>query len=174
MSSYGWIHLRGADPQTVRAALCEPAELEPQGGWVRVVVPQAPALETFYADLDRFARTAQALSRKLRTVALAALNVVDELLLLWAYRSGRLVFEYDSNPMVLGCPVCSYSETTVPAQFSEAEELARLLGRPEVARELKSWLVRRRGLGFLTESQRHRHLLELLGLTHSSAPVAVT
>jgi hypothetical protein len=97
------------------------------------------------------------------------MNLDDELLLLWAFDRGELVFQYDSNPMVLGCPVCSYSSETVPAEFSEVGRLAELFVVPGRTRALKSWLGRKRGLGFLAESERHGQIARLLELPTAGA-----
>lgn len=78
-----------------------------------------PTLDRFYQQQDEFREIAAALSRRLRAQTLAAMNLNDGLLLLWAFDRGELVFQYDSNPMILGCPVCSYSSEMVSAEVSE-------------------------------------------------------
>lgn len=92
------------------------------------------------------------------------MNLDDALLLLWAFDKGELALQYDSNPVVLGCPVCSYSSETVTAGISDVGELTGLFSVPEQSRALKSWLGRKRGSGFLGETARHGHVARLLGL----------
>ena len=169
--SYQWLHIQ-ASLEAVQTVLPE-KQLRLEGNWVKVELEYKAELETFYAQQEGFANQAAEISRNLQTTVLASLNFDDELLMLWAYQRGELVFQYDSNPMVLGCPICSYSETSIPAEVSDVKQLTRLFNRTAATKEIKSWLVRGRGLGFLYERQRHGRVLELLGLGKSEAAVAV-
>lgn len=162
--SYRQIYLKEVSPQAVREALGErKAEVSSAAGY-SVVTLEPPTFETYYAQQDEIVPLAQELSWKLETLALAVMNLEDDLLLFWAYERGEVVFAYDSNPMYLGCPVCSYVSETVKPEAGDLERLARLFGHPENARALKSWIYRKRGLGFLQERQRHAEIARLLGL----------
>jgi hypothetical protein len=161
---YRHIHLKDASPQAAREALGErQARLAPAAGYVSVVL-EPPTLESYYAQQDEIVPLAAELSGKLNTLAFAVMNLEEELLLFWAYDRGEPVFAYDSNPMYLGCPVCSYVSETVGPQAGDIERLARLFGQAQEARALRSWIGRRRGLGFSRESQRHAQIARLLGL----------
>lgn len=161
---YRHIHLKDASPQAVREALGErQAGLVPVAGYVSVVL-EPPTPQSHYAQQDEIVPLAAELSARLSTLAFAVMNLEEELLLLWAYDRGEPVFTYDSNPMYLGCPVCSYLSESVGPQAGDIEKLARLFGHPEKARALRSWIGRRRGLGFVRESQRHAQIARLLGL----------
>jgi hypothetical protein len=131
--------------------------------------PLEPDLEHLCQQQAGFAERAAQLSEKLHCTALAVMNLEDAALLLWAYHRGRLVFQYDSNPMYLGCPVCSYSSETVGAFVHGLDELCRLRGLPHRQQTLRAWLVRRRGLGFMSERERLEKILALLELPTSSA-----
>ncbi|GEM83697.1 hypothetical protein [Meiothermus hypogaeus] len=121
-------------------------------------------LENLSSQQDRFAALTAQLSQHLGCTALGVVNLEDDALLVWAYDQGRLVFRYDANPMYLGCRVCSYSSETVGAQIHGLDELCRLLGVPQHTQALRSWLVRRKGLGFLYEQERLEKIFGLLGL----------
>jgi hypothetical protein len=117
----------------------------------------------FYPELEKpLAELAQQLSGAQGCVALGV-ACAEEALRLWVFAQGQLVFQYDSNPMHLACPVCSYSEDSVGPEMGDVEALCRLFGLKE-ARPLKSWLRRKKGLGFLSEKERFEKVLELLGL----------
>ncbi len=128
-----------------------------------------PDPEHLYRQQAGFAERAAQLSETLHCTALGVMNLEDAALLLWAYHRGRLVFQYDSNPMYLGCPVCSYSSETVGAFVHGLDELCRLRGLPQRQQTLRAWLVRRRGLGFMSERERLEKILALLELPTSSA-----
>jgi hypothetical protein len=129
-----------------------------------VVTLEPPAFETYYVQQEEIVPFAEELSRKLGALVFAAMNLEDDLLLFWVYDRGKQVFVYDSNPMYLGCPVCSYVSETVKPEAGDIERLARLFDHPENARALRSWIYRKRGLGFLQERQRHAEIARLLGL----------
>ncbi|GIW29330.1 MAG: hypothetical protein KatS3mg070_2693 [Meiothermus sp.] len=139
------------------------------GGYWWLHPPLEPDFEHLYQQQAGFAERAAQLSEKLRCTALGVMNLEDTALLLWAYHRGRLVFQYDSNPMYLGCPVCSYSSETVGALVHGLDELCRLRGVPQRQQALRAWLVRRRGLGFMSERERLEKILALLELPTSSA-----
>ncbi|RIH86209.1 hypothetical protein [Calidithermus roseus] len=161
---YRHVYLEGVSLQEVRDVLGErEARLSGTTGQV-IVVLEPPTLESYYAQQDEIAPLAAELSGKLNTLAFAVLNLEEELLLFWAYDRGEQIFAYDSNPMYLGCPVCSYVSETVGPEAGDIEKLAQLFGHPEKARALKSWVGRKRGMGFLRESQRHAEIARLLGL----------
>lgn len=163
--SYRRIYLKGVSPQAVREALGgRSGEIGVRATGDSVVTLEPPTFEAYYAQQDEIAPLAAELSRKLETLALAGMNLEDELLLLWAFDRGEEVFAYDSNPMYLGCPVCSYVSERVGPEAGDLERLARRFGHPENARALRSWIYRKRGLGFLHEHQRHAQIARLLGL----------
>lgn len=130
--------------------------------------PLEPDLEHLYQQQTGFADHLTQLSSKLKCTALGVMNLEDTALLIWVYHRGRLVFQYDSNPMYLGCPVCSYSSETVGALVHGLDGLCRLRGVPHRQQALRAWLVRRRGLGFLSERERMEKILALLELPTSS------
>jgi hypothetical protein len=115
-------------------------------------------------DEEHVQHQARQLSSCAGQPVVAVLNQDDERLLLWVYVNGSQRHFYDSNPMHLACRVCSYAEFSEGAVGREAEEMARLLGVFEKAKALRSWLGRRRGLGFISERQRHAVIAGLLGL----------
>ncbi|MCL6528139.1 MAG: hypothetical protein K6T57_14855 [Thermaceae bacterium] len=169
MASYATITVKGGALEGLQRALRAmglPGELEAEG---LCLGRASPPLERFYQQQEEFSAIAASLSKGLEIPLLAAMNLEDELLLLWAFDRGQPVFAYDSNPMVLACRVCSYSSESVPAELGPVEQLAERFGVPERARALKSWLGRRRGLGFLSERERHRRILQLLGLFPAGA-----
>lgn len=129
------------------------------------VYPQIElSLEKLYQQEGAFSRLAGELSQKLACNTLGVLNLEDTVLLLWVYKKGELIFQYDSNPMYLNCPVCSYSNDTVSAEYGDIEQLSNLLGVPQNSRALKSWLSRKKGLGFLSEGERQKKIFQLLGI----------
>lgn len=107
---------------------------------------------------------AQGMSGCLNTLVLAVLNQEDIRLVLWAYVNGVWTWFYDSNPMYMGCRVCSYAETSINTEGGEAQTLAELFGIPQQHKALAHWLVRRRGLGILYESERYAELARILGI----------
>lgn len=162
--SYRQIYLQEVHPQAVREVLGRRSEAVSSTDGYSVVALPPPTFETYYAQQDEIVPLAEELSRKLETLALAVMNLEDDLLLFWVYDRGEQIFAYDSNPMYLGCPVCSYVSETVKPEAGDLERLAQLFGHPENARALKSWIYRKRGLGFLQEQKRHAEIARLLGL----------
>lgn len=136
-----------------------------------VVYPQIElSLENLYQQEERFAALTGELSQKLACTALGVVNLEDTVLLFWVYAKGKLVFQYDSNPMYLSCPVCSYCSDTVSAEYGDIEQLSNLLGVPQNSRALKSWLLRKKGLGFLSERERQKKIFQLLGIPLPTPP----
>ncbi|WP_337867905.1 hypothetical protein [Meiothermus sp.] len=131
--------------------------------------PLEPDLEHLYQQQAGFADHLAQLSKALNCTTLGVMNLEDSALLIWVYHRGRLVFQYDSNPMYLGCPVCSYSSETVGAFVHGLDRLCHLRGVSHHRQALRAWLVRRRGLGFLSERERLEKILALLELPPSSA-----
>ncbi len=140
-------------------------------GHVAVVYPEIElSLEELYQQEERFAALTGDFSQKLGCMGLGAVNLEDAALLFWVYDRGKRVFHYNSNPMYLGCPVCSYSSSTVAAEYGDVEQLSNLLGVPHNSKALKSWLSRRKGLGFLSERERQEKIFHLLGLPLPTTP----
>ncbi len=101
--------------------------------------------------------TAQRLSQRTGSLVLAQLNWDGEWLRLWAFQNGELAFQYDSNPSFLTCTVSS-PDADAPGV------LAELFGVPDKARAITQLLTRRKGLGFISETQRAEQLEALLGV----------
>lgn len=157
------IILWGFDPARARLVLGS-MEARAFEGFLLLYPPLQSTPEHLYQQQDLFAAYVAQLSRTLDCTALGVVNLEDTALLLWVYHRGQQVFQYDSNPMYLSCPVCSYSSETVSVEMSGLEDLCRLLGMPQHTRAVRSWLVRRRGLGFLSERERLEKILALLKL----------
>jgi hypothetical protein len=157
------ILLRGATPEAVERFV-DRSKVQAIGHDL-VVYPEIElSLEHLYHQEERFAALTAELSQQLNCLALGVVNLEDAVLLIWVYDRGKLVFQYDSNPMYLSCPVCSYSSETVSAEYGDVEQLCHLLGVRQNSKALKSWLVRKKGLGFLSEHERLTKILALLGL----------
>lgn len=154
-------------PETAHREL-ESLGARPRGSYWWLYPPFEPDLEHLYQQQADFAGLGAQLSSKLNCTALGVINLEDTALLIWVYHRGRLVFQYDSNPMYLGCPVCSYSSESVGAWIDGLEALCRLRDVPHHQQALRVWLVRRRGLGFLSERERLEKILTLLELPTSS------
>ena len=110
----------------------------------------------FITDDSPLPKLAREVSQKLGTVALAALDWEGDLLKLWAFSSGEIAYRYDSNPSYATCTVTS------PEQDAPGT-LAELFNVPEKSRAIGQLLSRRKGLGFISETDRLRQLLEMLG-----------
>jgi hypothetical protein len=111
---------------------------------------------------------AQSLSSTLQAPALAVLNWDDDLLRFWAYQTGKLTSEYDSNPSYATCTITS-------PELSDAQALASTFGLEDRAFSIGKLLARRKGLGFISESGRLRQLLEALNLPlEAAAPTQVS
>ncbi len=91
-------------------------------------------------------------------VALAVLEWETDVLKLWAFKDGNLELEYDSSPSFATC-------TITPPVSTGAGDLAALFGVPERSGAVSRLLSRKKGLGFISESQRLTQLLGLLGAT---------
>ncbi len=165
------ITLRGPTLKAVEQ-LVDRSEVRAIGNTVIVYPRIELSLEQLYQQEERFAALTAELSQKLNCTALGLVNLEDAVLLFWVYHEGKPIFQYDSNPMYLSCPVCSYSSETVSAEHGNVEQLCNLLDVPQNSKALKSWLVRRKGLGFLSESERLEKILALLGLPLPVSPVA--
>ena len=90
-------------------------------------------------------------------VSLAALQWETDVVKLWAFKDGALELEYDSSP--------SFANCTITAPISSGMgKLGTLFGHPERDATLERLLSRRKGLGFISESERLAQILELLGV----------
>lgn len=163
---------------TLRGTTAEAVERLVEGSRLRVtlndvvVYPEIElSLEQLYQQEERFAALTGELSQKLGCTGLGMINLEDAVLLFWVYDKGKLVFHYDSNPMYLSCPVCSYNSDTVSAEYGDVEQLSNLLGVPQNSKALKSWLSRKKGLGFLSEHERQEKIFHLLGLPLPITPI---
>lgn len=90
-------------------------------------------------------------------VSLAALQWEADVVKLWAFNDGALELEYDSSPSFANCTI------TAPVSAGTGK-LGTLFGHPENDATLERLLSRRKGLGFISESQRLAQVLELLGV----------
>ncbi len=115
----------------------------------------------FITDDSPLPKLAQEVSSKLGTATLAALDWEGDLLKLWAFQDGQIAYRYDSNPSYATCTVTS------PEQDSPGT-LAELFNVPEKSRAIGQLLSRRKGLGFINETDRLRQLLALLGVQETS------
>lgn len=115
----------------------------------------------FISDDSPLPKLAREVSSTLGTVTLAALDWEGDLLKLWALSSGEVVYRYDSNPSYATCTVTS------PEQDAPGT-LAELFGVPEKSRAVGQLLSRRKGLGFISETDRLRQLLGLLGVSENA------
>jgi hypothetical protein len=95
-------------------------------------------------------------------VTLAGMRWEADVLKLWAFKHGQLEFEYDSSPSFATC-------TITPPVTSLEGDLAALFGKPDASAAVKRLLARKKGLGFISESQRLAQLLELLGVARTEA-----
>ena len=109
----------------------------------------------FINDDSPLPKLARDISSKLGKVALAALDWEGDLLKLWAFSNGQVAYRYDSNPSYATCTVTS-PEQDAPGTLAEA------FGVPEKSRVIGQLLSRRKGLGFISETDRLRQLLGLL------------
>ena len=116
------------------------------------------------SDLEKLARE---VSHALKVAVFATLNFESEVLAFFAFSSGVLLSQYNSSPNYLAC-------STTPPVAENVEELAALFDKPENARAIAQLLGRKRGLGFVSELQRHGQLAALLGLPRSSVDGVVS
>jgi hypothetical protein len=114
----------------------------------------------FITDDSPLPKLAREVSSTLGTVALAALDWEGDLLKLWAFQSSQIAYRYDSNPSYATCTVTS------PEQDAPGT-LAELFNVPEKSRAIGQLLSRRKGLGFINETDRLQQLLALLGTQES-------
>ncbi|RDI94728.1 hypothetical protein DV704_10530 [Meiothermus sp. QL-1] len=138
-----------------------PGPFQPWGqGWGIYPNLEIPPENPYPAEA-RFVELLGAYSKELACGALGGVDL-GEALHLWAFDRGELIFYYDSNPMYLNCPVCSYNEEGRGVEMRGVEALAGLFGATP-SRALRTWLLRRKGLGFSQEAERLRQVLALLG-----------
>ena len=91
------------------------------------------------------------------TVSLAVVQWETDVIKMWAFKDGRLQLEYDSSPSFANCTI------TAPVS-SGTGKLGTLFGHPEHDAALERLLSRRKGLGFISESQRLAQIFELIGV----------
>ena len=156
-----------ADKKTVRNAL-KTLKIKGNtvwnGGFARVVadgLTPENLNDAWLIDLGSpLPSTAQALSQRTGSLVLAQLNWNGEWLKLWAFQNGELAFQYDSNPSFVTCTVSS-PDADAPGV------LAELFGVPDNTQAIMQLLRRRKGLGFISETQRAEQLEALLGVPHA-------
>lgn len=90
-------------------------------------------------------------------VSLAVLQWEADVVKLWAFKDGGLELEYDSSPSFANCTI------TAPVSTGTGK-LGTLFGHVENDATLERLLSRRKGLGFVSETQRLAQILELLGV----------
>lgn len=113
-------------------------------------------LEVIQTDVNsKLVARAKALS--VDGLAVAFLEFESDVLRFWAFVHGKLKVQYDSSPTFATC-------TITRPEGSDLQLLAELFGVPEQGKAVEQLLLRKRGLGFLNESQRLEILLGLLGL----------
>lgn len=91
------------------------------------------------------------------TVSLAVVQWEADVIKMWAFKDGALQLEYDSSPSFANCTI------TAPVSTGTGK-LGSLFGHPEHDGALERLLSRRKGLGFISESQRLAQILELIGI----------
>jgi hypothetical protein len=115
-------------------------------------------LEVIQTDQhSKLAARAKALS--LDGLAVAFLEYESDVLRFWAFLHGVLQVQYDSSPTFATC-------TITRPEASDLHKLANLFGLPEQSKAVQQLLLRKRGLGFINETQRLEVLLGLLGLAN--------
>ena len=90
-------------------------------------------------------------------VSLAVVQWEADVIKLWAFKDSALELEYDSSPSFANCTI------TAPVSAGTGK-LGTLFGHSENNATLERLLSRRKGLGFISESQRLAQVLELLGV----------
>jgi hypothetical protein len=135
------------------------ALIETHGDWSILTRPDLEPTEMkdvwFITPESPLPALAQRLSEQLETVTLAVLNWENDVMKIWAFERGVLKLEYDSNPSFAAC--------TIAPPAGDGAELARVVGVPDKADAAKKLLARKRGLGFINETQRLEQLSVLLG-----------
>ncbi len=139
-------------------ALGTNALLESRQGWTIVTRDDLEPREMndvwFITNASTLPGFAKQLSEQLQTVCLAILNWENDVLKIWVFERGALKLEYDSNPSFVSC--------TITPPEGIGGELAVYAGVPDKAQAVKKLLARRRGLGFINETQRLEQLSVLL------------
>jgi hypothetical protein len=131
-----------------------------QGEWSVITRQELEPVEMkdvwFISPESPLPALAKDLSQQLETVALAVLNWENEVMKIWAFERGALQLEYDSNP--------SFANCTITPPIGDGGELARVAGKPDKSDAAKKLLARKRGLGFINETQRLEQLSALIEL----------
>ncbi len=129
------------------------------GAFSRVQMPEPQKFtEVWYADLESpIPKFADEISQKLQCAALGVINWDDDLLRVWAFSNGEFVTTYDSNPSYATCTI-----TPPELEPDTGEKLATLFGVPEKAEAVRKLLTRKKGFGFINETQRLEQLFALL------------
>jgi hypothetical protein len=116
-------------------------------------------LEVIQIDVNsKLVARAKALSED--GLAVAFLEFESDVLRFWAFKFGILLVQYNSSPTFATC-------TITRPEGSDLQLLAELFGVPEQGKAIEQLLLRKRGLGFLNETQRLELLLGLLGFTNN-------
>ncbi len=114
--------------------------------------------EVWYANLESpLPELALEISKKLESIALAVINWDDDLLRFWVFLNGEFITTYDSNPSYATCTI-----TPPELEPDTGEKLATLFKVPEKAEAIRKLLTRKKGFGFINETQRLEQLFALL------------
>jgi hypothetical protein len=134
-------------------------DISSQGEFSRVATPKPQKFtEVWYADLESpIPKFADEISQKLQCATLGIINWDDDLLRIWAFSSGEFVTTYDSNPSYATCTI-----TPPELEPDTGEKLAKLFNMPEKAEAVRKLLTRKKGFGFINETQRLEQLFALL------------
>jgi hypothetical protein len=125
--------------------------------WISTPEPQK-FTEVWYANLESpIPKLALEISKKLECAALGVINWDDDLLRIWAFSNGEFVTTYDSNPSYATCTI-----TPPELEPDTGEKLATLYNVPEKAEAVRKLLTRKKGFGFINETQRLEQLFALL------------
>jgi hypothetical protein len=148
-----------------RAAILErfpDLTISSQGVFSRVQMPEPQKFtEVWYADLESpIPKFADEISQKLQCAALGMINWDDDLLRIWAFSNGEFVTTYDSNPSYATCTI-----TPPELEPDTGEKLATLFNVPEKAEAVRKLLTRKKGFGFINETQRLEQLFALLEIS---------
>jgi hypothetical protein len=130
-----------------------------QGEFSRVSTLEPKAFtEVWYADLESpIPKFADEISQKLQCATLGIINWDDDLLRIWAFSNGEFVTTYDSNPSYATCTI-----TPPELEPDTGEKLATLFNVSEKAEAIRKLLTRKKGFGFINETQRLEQLFALL------------
>ncbi len=134
-------------------------QISSQGEFSRVQMPEPQQFtEVWYADLESpIPKFATEISHKLQCATLGIINWDDDLLRIWAFSGGEFVTTYDSNPSYATCTI-----TPPELEPDTGEKLATLFNVPQKAEPVRKLLTRKKGFGFINETQRLEQLLALL------------